>query len=476
MALIEQLDSPKAADETIIRTYALEGAQAEEAVRILTETLQLDSRGETRGITIKLDEDAEAVEVIAKVVADERSNSLIVTATAESFPVIESLVKQLDEVPAVSPVEYRIIALKHAMAEDVSFMLSQMTRTWGRGGRDRQPEPRVDYNRLENQLIIAAAADQFDQLMEIIDQIDQPSQAQRTTDFVPLQFAKAEQIQEALAVFYGPYAIEADTPGKRNVRIVADPASNSLVISADETEWADIRALLGKLDSEEYDSSLQLEVIPLTYADARSVARAINEAFRGQIERQRGMPEREPRRGRGEEDQRDVYVPTVLVEAEEWVRASAEEQTNSVIVSASRQNIGKIREIVTQLDVADYAKLPPPQLIVVESGDPEHLAQSLNTLYEQDGGSRGPKALRIVGDKSSNTIIVRAEEEEFAQIRALAEALQQEASDKGLAVHVLKLQAAPPAGWLRLSNRLIKPRQARTISRCRSRSTPRATV
>jgi hypothetical protein len=39
----------------------------------------------------------------ARIVADPRSNSLIVTATAESFPVIESLITQLDEVPAVSP-------------------------------------------------------------------------------------------------------------------------------------------------------------------------------------------------------------------------------------------------------------------------------------------------------------------------------------------------------------------------------------
>ena len=47
-----------------------------------TDTLQLDSRGETSGITIKLDEDAEAVEVNARIVADRRSNSLVVTATA----------------------------------------------------------------------------------------------------------------------------------------------------------------------------------------------------------------------------------------------------------------------------------------------------------------------------------------------------------------------------------------------------------
>ncbi|MHC4903904.1 MAG: secretin N-terminal domain-containing protein, partial [Planctomycetota bacterium] len=76
-ALIERLDSPPDADETIIRTYALEGARADEVVRILGETLQLDARGETQGITIRLEEDeGPAVEVRAKIVADRRSNSV----------------------------------------------------------------------------------------------------------------------------------------------------------------------------------------------------------------------------------------------------------------------------------------------------------------------------------------------------------------------------------------------------------------
>ncbi|MCZ6835153.1 MAG: hypothetical protein O7G85_05200, partial [Planctomycetota bacterium] len=442
-ALVARLDAPAFTDETIIRTYELKGGQARDVVRILTETLGLDDRGQTSGITIRPEEGGDAVEVKAAIVADRRSNSIIVTATEESFPIIESLIEKIDQKPTVNPVEYRIIPLEHAVAIDVAFTLGRFTRSMVASD---EPEPRVDYNRIENHLIIAATADQFEQIDKIIREIDQPSQHKRITDFVPLRFAEAEKVREALSVFYGPYSLEADTPGKINARIVADPATNSLVISADENEWEDIRALLSKLDSEEYDSSLQLKVMPLMYADAKSVSNAINEAFQGSFERAQRDQEKSqpPTRGGDANGRRDsAQSPTVLVEADEWVRASAEPQTNSVILSASRQNIEKIERIIVQLDVADYAKLPPPQIINVRSGDPVQLAQSLLQLYDQSENSRGRKTLRIVGDPTSNSIIVRAEMEEFTQIKALAEALQDEASTQGLTVHVLKLESAP---------------------------------
>jgi len=445
-ALIAQLDGPSGGDETIIRTYTLDAARADEAVRILSQTLQLDARGRTNGSIVKLeDENAEPVEVKARIVADRRSNSLVVTATEKSFPIIESLIEKLDQVPAASPLEYRIITLEHALASDVSFTLRQFTRTW----RDGDITPSVDYNRVENQIIVAATADQIKDISRILDELDQPSPSERITDFVPLKFAEAEQVQEALSMFFGPYAVEADTPGKRNVRIVADPATNSLVISAGEAEWESVRALLAKLDSEEYDASLQLKIMPLTYADATSVARAINEAFAGELERARqNAGDRQPqRRGGNQPDQQEPMAPAVLIQAEQWVRASAEPHTNSIIVSASRPNLQKIEQIVEQLDVADFATLPPPQLIPVRAGDPTQLAKSLTTMYESNtgGGSRGRRSVRIIGDTTSNTIIVRAEEDDFAQIRALAEALQQEASTQGLSVHVIKVNSMPAA-------------------------------
>ena len=97
--------------------------------------------------------------------------------------------------------------------------------------------------------------------------------------------AEADKIRQALSVFYGPFAMEADTPSKLNVSIVADPSTNSLVVSAEEGEWEGIEALIAELDNEAYDSSLQVRVLPLTHAEAKSVARSINEAFSREVTR-----------------------------------------------------------------------------------------------------------------------------------------------------------------------------------------------
>ena len=445
-ALIAQLDQRDQADEAIIRTFALSGAQALDAVDVLSETLQLDASGETRGMLLRLDENEPAIEVTARITADTRSNSLIVTANAESLALIERLIRQIDDVPAVSPVEYHIVQLEHAMADDVSLTLDLV----GNWGGDTGSKPRFDYNRQENQLIISATADQFEQIKSVIEQIDQPSETQRITEFVPLEFAEAAKVQEALAFFYGPYAVAADTPGKRNVKIVADPATNSLVISADATEWESVRTLLSELDSEEYDASLQLRVLPLLYADANSVARAVNDVFQAQVARggsERGdrRNDRNADRNQGGNDERrdEPNVPSMLVEADEWVRVSAERLTNSLIISANRQNVAKIEQIVEQIDQPDYAQLPAPRLIPVRTGDPEQLARDIEALYLEDENRTGRQAMRIVGSTATNTIIVRAEDADFAQIQTLAEALQQEARGNGLAVHVLSLTAAP---------------------------------
>lgn len=448
-ALVRKLDAPDDTIESVIRTYTLASANAVEAVRVLRETLRLDRNGRTDGISIVLEgapEGTPPVEVRATIIADVRSNSLVVTATKESLPVIESIIKRLEEAPAVSPIEYRVVTLEHAPAADLSWTLQSLLRSrgadWGGVG--------IDYNRLENQLIIGATSDQFDVIDDILGELDVPTAHARRTDFIALKFAEAGQLRSALDNFYGPFAAEADTPGKQNVRIIADEATNSLVVTAPEAEWPGILALVTQLDSAEYDSSLQLQVMPLVYADAKSVARAINDAFQSAVAKGRGntngrrasTDRGDPRDERGDRRGDDA---TVLIQSEEWVSASAEQQTNSLIISANRKNMMKIESIVKQLDVPEFAKLPPPRLIPVGAGDPIALAESLRSMYVIDERVRGGMAIRIIGDQAANAIIVRADDEDFAQIAVLAEALQQTAKTNGLSVRVLPLSDAPAA-------------------------------
>jgi len=438
-ALVLKLDGPTDAAETIIRTYAMKSAKAEDVARILGQTLQLDAKGRTAGISLKADESAAPVQVVARIAADRRSNALIVTATPESFPVIEKLISKLEDVPAASPVEYRVMPLKHAIAADVSTTLRRLVRD--RVERDDVP-PSIDSNRLENQLIVGATADQFQVIEGILRAIDVPSSRPRVTDFVTMKHAEAEKVQDALSYFYGRFASEADTPDKQNVRIVADTATNALVISAAENEWEGIRKLLAKLDSEDYNAGLQLRVMPLLHADARSVATAINEAFRGPEQRRRAeVQANRPRDARDDEP----LPQTTLVRNDDWVSAAAEEQTNTVVVSANRQNIERIESIIKQLDIADFDRLPAPRLIPVRFGNPEQLAQAIDRIYAPPTvGSRDlqKSRLRIVPDLTSSTLIVRAADAEYSQILALAEALQQQATEQGVNVHLLPLKQA----------------------------------
>ncbi len=433
VALIERLDAPASAEETVIRTFPLRNARAEEAVKVLTQSLQLDAKGRTQGVAVKVDGSDEAVQVNARVVADRRSNALVVTATTESFPVIEKLLAQLEETPAQSPVEFRVIDLRHAVASEVALTLGQLVGGARRGAAGDEA-PRIEADATENRLVIAATPEQFATITEVVRAIDVESTRRRVTEFVPLLHAKARGIEEALGYFYGRYAIDADTPEKRSVRIVGDDSTNSLVISAEESEWPAIRTLVERLDNEEYDGSRQLRVVALRHADARSVARAINEAFRPQAPQQQQQQQRQ-----GQQQ------PQVVIQqsADDAVSASADEYSNNVVVAASPANMRKIEAILAQLDQPDYAQLAPPRLIAVRHGNPEQLARSIERVYGPSRESGRDRGLRIVGDAASNALIVRANDEDYAQILAIAEALQQQASEQGLAVHLLRLANAP---------------------------------
>ncbi len=430
-ALIERLDAPASAEETVIRTFSLTAARAEEAVRVLTQSLQLDQKGRTQGVAVRVDENGPAVQVNARIVADRRSNSLVVTATAESFPVIEKLLAELEETPTRSPIEFRVIALENASASEVSLTLARLLAAQAGDAATTDPA-RVEADATENRLIVAATAEQFATISEIIKAVDIAPTVRRTTDFVPLEKAKVRGVQEALGYFYGQFALDADSPAKKSVRIVADEGTNSLVISAEESEWPAIRELVARLDSEQYDGSRQLRVVALRHADARSVAAAINESFRPQ-------PQQLPPQKQGEQPQQVV----IQQKPEDAVTASADEFSNNIVVAASASNMRKIEAIVAQLDQPDFAQLPPPRLIEVRTGNPEQLARAIERVYSPIRPSGRDTGLRIVGDQTSNALIVRASEEDFAQIAAIAEALQQQAAEQGLRVQLIRLEKAP---------------------------------
>ncbi|QYU68490.1 hypothetical protein J4558_27455 [Leptolyngbya sp. 15MV] len=249
----------------------------------------------------------------------------------------------------------------------------------------------------------------------------------------------------AAAAWYGLFAPSGlpESPAARRVSIVPDPASNSLVIAADENEWEGVRALLRKLDTAEYDTSRQLSVIPLKHADAASVARALNEGLRAPVQ-ERLVREQARRQQGGNRRPDENELPTVLVDSEPTPTVAAETVTNSLVVFAGRNDTERIRSLVQTIDVPDFQRLPQAHVLPLSSGKASQVAAAVRELYQgQSRGGAGARSVVIVGDDTSNSLIVRAEERELAQIRALAETLQQQGDASRTTVRILTLSHIP---------------------------------
>ncbi len=422
--LLGQIDTLPSAETAKIVTVPLKAARAVDIAGTLREALPDGVRIQITPMT--------------------RTNSLMLTGSAEAIALVQEQIAGLDIETTQSPVEFRRIEIKHQSVSDVAFTVRAMMR--GRPRTQGTPEANFDPLYDTNVLAVTASADEMPFIEQIIKEIDTPKASNRRTQFIKLAFAPAESTAEALKVFYGRLAPEATTPAQRDVTIVPDPATNSLVISADESVWSGVESLLKQLDTEEYDTSQQLVVIPLRHADARSVAQALNEGLRAPLEdqlRREQIRLREENRG-GRNQNNDFYEPTVLVSTEGTPTVSAEVQTNSLIVFAGRKELERIEAIVRQLDVPDFMRLPQPRVIPVTSGRASVIADAIRQAFVSRGSRAGsPREVVVIGDDASGTLIIRADDEQFEQILALATTLTEQVADTQASPRVLRLRHVP---------------------------------
>ncbi|MBX3358763.1 MAG: hypothetical protein KF745_10065 [Phycisphaeraceae bacterium] len=439
-ALIAQLDAPPTPDNSQFVTVTLGSAKAEDVAEAIRRALP--------------------PQVKVAVTPVRRTNSLLLTGSQEAIKIVMEQIEKLDAQPARSAVEFRRIKLENADA----YELAQVVRSLvSRPAGPTDPAPVISSSSKDNTLLISATVDQQEEIRKILDQLDVPSANTRTMEFVPLKFADARATATALDVFFGKSAPEAASPAARNVTIIANPLSKSLVIAADQGEWPAVRALLEKLDNEAYDQSRRLEIISLRHADAVSLAQTLSEAFsaplRAEVERQRlalqrfqgGVLGAIPRLNGGRE------APSVLIQPEESVSVVAERLTNSLIISAVPPLVERIRAVATQLDVPEFSSLPEARVIPLRIGPATQIANALRQMYTDSlpsgpASQRGLRSVVITGEDRSNTLIVRADESQFARIKVLTDSLQQEGDRSRTSVRVLRL-ANIPAGRVMLTVR-----------------------
>ncbi|RME26144.1 MAG: type II secretion system protein GspD, partial [Deltaproteobacteria bacterium] len=203
LKIIEQLDTPLGQEE--IRVVQVEYAAAQELAQTLEELFgqkgqKTTSRGRSHvrpaGRGVKTQPagtgEEEQVATLSKVLADERTNKLILVAPSRSFERIMDLIKKLD-VPIPGEGQIQVVYLKHADAEELANTLTSLAQGTGarrpgtsrpRGGKKTtgpqkaaelfQGEVKVTADKATNSLVIVANHSDFKSLLKVIRKLDIP--------------------------------------------------------------------------------------------------------------------------------------------------------------------------------------------------------------------------------------------------------------------------------------------------------------
>lgn len=247
--------------------------------------------------------------------ADMRTNSLVVTAPAESLTLIQALVKRFDQ-PASLVAEIKHFTLKNADAQSVTTLLNQLfnnQQQQGQGGRQgggaNQQNQQLGVNlagaedassqliplRLStdvrtNSIIAVGGGEALSVVEAIILRLDQDDVRQRKMTVYRLKNSPAANVATAITAFLQSQSDLATQANQglvgnfeqfeREVIVVAEANSNSLLISATPRYYEDIMKIVEKIDMDQQQVVIQalLVEVELTNTDEFGVELGIQDS------------------------------------------------------------------------------------------------------------------------------------------------------------------------------------------------------
>ena len=306
--MVEEIDAPGGESVNEIRVFRLKNSMAAELAPILQRAVRGAGQGDDAGQTdarvsqlLKMVTiDAEGQKILASGVlsgvtvnADTRANTLIVSAPPESMSLMTVLIEQLDVQPdAVAQI--KVFTIENGDAVSLTEMLQGLFGTPDQGGQGGQGgggggggggnqtagsrifQLRFSVDERTNSIIAAGSSDELLVVEAVLLRLDSSDSRQRINQVYKLKNADAEQVALALQEWLQQKRdVDATAPGatspfqqiEREIVIVAEINSNSLIISATPTYFKEISDIIRQVDEEAPIVMIQVLIGEVTLGD-----------------------------------------------------------------------------------------------------------------------------------------------------------------------------------------------------------------
>ncbi len=449
MKIVHDLDQEgSGSGEIEIRVYKLENGAAREISVLLERLLQSVTRnlpgsgpagaGRSREPTVSV---------------DERSNSLIISATPAHFKVVEKILPTLDKAPERSDRDVQFVWLRKAKAFEVAEQLDLLFTD-----RPRSDRPVIESDYQANSLTIIARRGDIAQIQDLVGRLDEQGKSSSVQVRVrPLDHMNAGQMAEMLKNIYpqvsgtpvrvsekvGP--VSGKNPGETNavpeVAIAVDKAANALILSGPAQELDNLDKLITDLSQNFSGNESEFRLFSIQDADPVIVARTLTELLKQEAVLAPQRP--------GE--------PVQRVPVQQHITVVAEPRTRSVIVRARPTDFALMESLIKQLDKAGQMAQLDFRVVPLTNAPPEKVLPLVQQMVTQLAAARPGESVTVGVDSRSHGLLVIARETTGAQVEKMIRSLDRPAENVEAGVRIISLKKANAAQLALVLRNMLKP-------------------
>ena len=296
----------------------------------------------------------------ATVIADPKNNRIMVSGADAEITRVEAIIRQLDPV-GKKPMreETRVIRLKAALAAEISGLVEKSLNA-------QSQSVKVLVDARSNSLVLSGEPDAVEAASKVIQQLDTPGDVQpremrvmelKQGDATAIAALATPLVTELLKSQRGPeYSL--------TVKIIADAASNRLILSGPRNELLAVSTIVEQLDQAP-EGAGGARVFKLNNATAIKVVGVVSTAM-------------------VRFDARNQPIRRITV--------SADPESNSIVVAGTRADLKDAENIIQRLDNEgiDPSNLEKPKSmkLIEVRGDADALAALATKVFVAQSGSR----------------------------------------------------------------------------------------
>jgi len=424
--VVEELDRPATALKFPLKLLQLEFTDATHMAKMLTELFDKRLESAEATGTEKMAKERERVFLSV----DLRTNTLIISASEENYAEIESIVRQLDIKPAKLFDQIRLVRCGLLNAADLKTKIEDL---WKRKADLRREEemiedlPIVVVDERSNTLVIASSVEDFDEIKRLVETLESQPRIDDIQLF-KLEFADTAVVSDMLTKLFE--GIQGGSETFKAPTVIPDPRSNALIVAGTRDSMERVSEVVKRLDVEAGPLTAVFKVYPLHYGSANKLAPRMQELFDSRAE--------------GEEQQRTAIV--IL----------ADESSNSLVASASRDDHVTIQDLLALLDQPSSLSRNF-EIFPLKLSKAAKVAETLETLFKSqaEGATGRADVISTVSDERTNSIIVWASPTEMVNIREVIERLDTSTPVVEMMVKVIQLKQALAEDFAKLLEETI---------------------